>query len=743
MLKRVAKVFGISQLLIAVAIIALEIFNIPDSLEVKMDTPALVGVQVGYQNDDGKIVYDRERPYSSFGEAGTIRVVLSTSHGLSDMAWGFKNGPCEITLNSVVVKKWLVIPLEIPFVELTTFYQPTDGMSVALAEDGSAIIKLQCDGGYFVPDKTKPLPFRICITGGFLAQIASLELLLLLISLIVLLLKIQDDKVTFKHFIWQAVAVSLLASFFFCIALPLQSYMVNRESWPFTCGELLAECIVAFFVSGVSLVAIFSALRPCFARLPMAFVWGLVLCCYLETGILSLGLPALNGDIAFFALNPSRAHADLVALCSVMALVILTYRWIRCYLHYMAIGLAVMVLASLFDVRVEEEINDCNAIVQNFCSSEDVVGSAFYSKEDNKLIFILDTVTTEVVMDILNEDIRMANVFSGFIAYTNNIGMQQMTVVGIPGIMHGKYLDVSSKMRTYESSALSDESFMKPYIDLHIPTFFMLSLTRPYNWSSEVEKTGVSTNADGSSTADVRPMKRRLSGLQAWNMMEVLRFRLTPFKFKFNVFLMTIKDWPLYEKGATEFSLFPKLAELPVREGVDQTLHVYHTAGAHAPFFTDRFGNKLPSPGLGYSGYREKAYFVINSLAKLLKDLQTRGLYDNCFIVVTSDHGGDYTQREDVVCNGVDFPRAIPYPLLMVKPRGGEGHLVFSDIPTSHSKLSSLMSSARTKQLTAQDVTDILHEDNRLFRYFISHESVHYDWKFGPDGSVTCEKIEE
>lgn len=79
----------------------------------------------------------------------------------------------------------------------------------------------------------------------------------------------------------------------------------------------------------------------------------------------------------------------------------------------------------------------------------------------------------------------------------------------------------------------------------------------------------------------------------------------------------------------------------------------------------------------------------------------------------------------------------------MVKPRGGKGHLVFSDIPTSHSQLSSLMSSACTKQPALQDVSDILHKESRLFRYFVSHESVHYDWKFGPDGAVTCEKIEE
>jgi hypothetical protein len=271
----------------------------------------------------------------------------------------------------------------------------------------------------------------------------------------------------------------------------------------------------------------------------------------------------------------------------------------------------------------------------------------------------------------------------------------------------------------------------------------MLSLTRPYNWSSEVSRTSADKPTSVSSTAKASPMMRRLSGLQAWNMMEVIRFRLTPFRFKFQVFLMTIKDWPLYEKGAVEFSLFLKLAALPERNGVKQTLHVYHTAGAHAPFFTDRFGRKLPSPALGYAGYREKAYFVLKSLASLFKELQTRGIYDNSFIVVTSDHGADYTQKDKLVCNGVEFPRAVPYPVLMVKPRGKKEPLAFSDVPTSHSKLSSLMSSARTRSLAEQEVTGILHEENRLFRYFVSHEAVHYDWKFGPDGSVICETIKE
>ena len=199
----------------------------------------------------------------------------------------------------------------------------------------------------------------------------------------------------------------------------------------------------------------------------------------------------------------------------------------------------------------------------------------------------------------------------------------------------------------------------------------------------------------------------------------------------------------MYEKGAVEFSLFPKLAALPERSGVEQTLHVYHTVGAHAPFFTDRFGRKLSSPGQGYAGYREKAYFVLKSLTNLFRELQARGIYDNSFIVVTSDHGGDYTQKDKRMCNGVEFPRAVPYPMLMVKPRGNKTPLAFSNVPTSHAKLSTLMSSSRTRSLAEQEVTSILHEENRFFRYFVSHEMIHYDWKFSPDGSMTCEMIKE
>ncbi len=99
--------------------------------------------------------------------------------------------------------------------------------------------------------------------------------------------------------------------------------------------------------------------------------------------------------------------------------------------------------------------------------------------------------------------------------------------------------------------------------------------------------------------------------------------------------------------------------------------------------------------------------------------------------------------KDKRMCNGVEFSRAVPYPMLMVKPRGNKTPLAFSNVPTSHAKLSTLMSSSRTRSLAEQEVTIILHEKNRFFRYFVPHEMIYYDWKFSPDGSMTCEMIKE
>lgn len=741
MLKRTIKTFLVSQVLLAFVLLALEGINIPDSLEVRMVTPALVGVQVGYQDDSGKVVYDRERPYSAFGEMGVTRVVLSTNHSLPEMAWGFKNGPCQIRVDSVLIKKWLLIPFEITADTLTTYYKPTDGMSVNAADKRSVTIDLKSDNGSFVPDKTKSLPMRLCITSDFLIACIAFEVFLLLISLMMAYVKVTEEKVAFKTFMVQMISISLLLSLFFCVVLPVQSYLVNQMSWPFTCRELIAECVRNFAVSLCLSAALFSVLKVGFARLPLALAWGCVFYFYLETGILSLGLHTLNGDIRDFVANTLRGRLDALVFLLIVAVVTVAYKWIKRYIHYMAIGLAIMMLASLFDVRVEEKISNDDAVVKNFCSSEELIDSAVYSSQDNKLVFILDTVTTEVVTDILNEDDGLREAFQGFIAYTNNIGMHQMTVVGIPGLMRGKYLDKSATMRSYECSALSKDSFLDSYIENEIPTFFTLGLTRTYNWSSEIARKEIRSLSKDSSHES--PLERRIAGLQAWNLREVIRFRLTPFMLKFQVLMMTFKDWPLYEKGAVEFSLFPKLAKLPVRKDVKQTLHVYHTAGAHPPYLTDRFGRKLSSPGVGYEGYREKAYSVLMSLAELFKGLQARGLYDNSLIVVTADHGGNDSRKGDVPCDGGVIPGAYPYPVLMVKPKNSTGPMTPNDTPTSHSKIASLMTTACMNSLNRQDVTNILHEDNRLYRSFVVHEDVHLDYVFQPDGTVTCKKINE
>ena len=739
MFKSVARVFGVSQLLLVVLCGLLEVANIPDSLEVKMDTAALVGVQVGYPDETGKIVYDRERPFSAFGEMGVTRVVLSTSHSLSEMAWGFKNGPCEIKLNSVIVKKWLLIPFKLPAHLLLENYTPTNGMVVGKMGDDALSIRLEKESGYFVLKKGMGIPLRIGFTKDFVLQLVGAEILLLIMSFVAVLCKLTDEKVGKKLLFSQICIVSFITACFFCFVLPMQSYLVNRMSWTFSMGSLLCFCSMWTLACFVGLAMILFILKFGFGRIPLAIILGIVFYCYLETGLLSIGLPVMNGDIGFFVTNVWRGKIDII-ICAVIVLSsVLTYKWAKHYLHFVALALAILMVASLFDVRVEEQLSQSNSVVENFCSSEELIDSAFYSGKENKLVFIVDTVTTEVVKDILDEDAEIKKAFSGFIAFTNNVGMHQMTAVGVPGIMLGYYLDTSTRMREYESSAMSTNSFMASYITDNIPTFFMFSLTRPFNWSSEKNSSRPKLASEGG--GDITPFKCRLEGLQAWNLLEVIRFRLTPFMFKWHTYLMTIKDWPLYEKGAAEFCLFPKLAKLPIKGNVDQTLHVYHTVGAHAPFFTDRYGKKLLEPGSGYEGYFEKAYFVVSNLAKLFKDLKERGVYDNSLIIFTSDHGSNFTRHNVVDEFGRTLPGSKPFPVLMVKPVGGKGDLRYSAVPTSHSKIATLIMRAQHEVLKEEDISNVLHQDNRLFRFFGKGE--HYDWVFYPDGRITFKSFAE
>ena len=116
--------------------------------------------------------------------------------------------------------------------------------------------------------------------------------------------------------------------------------------------------------------------------------------------------------------------------------------------------------------------------------------------------------------------------------------------------------------------------------------------------------------------------------------------------------------------------------------------------------------------------------------------MRKRGVYDNTFIIATTDHGCILMKTNNVM-HGAESA------MLWVKPTGEKGEYRSSSIPTSHCRIANLVNVARAKDISYADIDAILETNRRLFRakhgstwYSMGKSIYYYDWIYDSDGKL-------
>lgn len=727
--RQVVKAFVALNVLLACIPLCLNIAGIPDVLQVDSSFAGHVALQVGNVNAGGSVTFNRERPWDDRSP-----MYLPFGYDLNCLAIGFKNGPDEIDIRSIRIRKWCVWPQEIKISDFAKGYDVVGGVR-SKGQGGTFRVKIDKDGGWFVPsDRGAELWRNVLLRNPlFWCGLALFEILILLVAFLASRFGLNNDGQTWKGFLAQAFCVALAVASLFCLILPVQSYLVGKDSFDFSMGGLVSELVPFWFVTLVMLVIVLVVARMAVGRLLMAILICVAIFVYLETGILSMSYPSMDGDIRFYT-NPIRGVWNGAVLMGLFIFFLALYHWLKCHLHWIAIVLLLMSGLSLFDVKVKERVAaSVNGV--SFYDAETFLRSAVYSPKRNTLVFVLDALSTELALDIVNSDANVLNTLQGFVAYVNNVGMHNTTNRGIPGLLSGVYLDDIKNGIAYQSEIAGTNSCVWAFANLDLPAYFMVDISRNFNFSNRVNQQKVEKRKE-----DMSPLQYRMKGLQPWNLYEIVRFRSVPFMLKHAVYLMTIKSWPNYDRGAVEYALYPRLTELPFDDSADNTLHIYHTAGAHAPYTTGRNGEKLAQPRFDYVGAYDKGYYAMKNLCKLFEFYKEHGLYERSMIIITADHGSHFTKEQVCECNGRKMDGTTHLPCLMVKPVGAEGKFEVSDVPTCHKCISGLIARSATEVLSDNEIKMSLTARDRRFTYFFDATGIREDWFINDDGSViTCE----
>lgn len=525
-----------------------------------------------------------------------------------------------------------------------------------------------------------------------------------------------------------SVAVSIAVSTLICVIVPLQSYWGNRTLFDFSLGRLLMELVVvwgaATICCGLFLFAAWRFVGMWFH----AVVLAVGVCAYFESGVLSIGLPPLDGDVWLFT-DVIRKIYDAGIILVLLVLTILLSRLKRNFIFYSSLALLLLSGASFFDVKEDESLIKENEFSSGFNIKYDILNAATLSSSRNVIIFILDAMPATITSELLEEESGLRDRFDGFYVYKNNIGMHDVTRRGIPGLLTGKYLEKGVSASEYASSIYSEDSFLMPYKNLGCPIYFSVGIG-DYGFSNQnIPKSCHIDNINN--TWKGACLSRRSKEIPFLTLFEIVRFRLTPYRWKAEYLLSCHRRGNNTPNIESESLLFTTLANAKIQDVDGTNLLVFHSRGVHPPISTDRYGNKTSLNDTPI-GIREKSHYIFSLMADMFDVWRQRGVYDKTMIIVTTDHGNPILRTDEMMGQYS--------AILWIKPIESKGAVRFFNIPTSHVGISRVVTESVTRNLTEMEIERILVTHNRKFRGKPSRLSSFYDWFFDDKGNCVGKK---
>lgn len=521
-----------------------------------------------------------------------------------------------------------------------------------------------------------------------------------------------------KGMMLKTVLPALAFSLFYALVLPLSSYVANRDMFHFSLIDLLPIIICGFCVIFACAYCLSVVTEPVLNGMVPALLVALAIWGYLEIGVLSIGLPQIDGTLDQFLKPSLRKYIDLCVLCGLLLAAICLHGRMMRVIHWICFGVIVLSIASVFDANTKMVSGKSNSKFDFGRTSVgyDVVKSAVFSSVRNVIVISLDATPCDIANEIFlaNEELRKK--FVGFTIYKNNIGMHEKTIRGLPSIMTGKYLQKDDEPKAFIELFWGSDSCLNAYLGNGYSMFVNACLVGGFT-----NRRKIHTVENQVQSGCV--LFEYTSDSPYITFYDVMRFRITPYRYKLGYIINALSAGYKMKLSAAvsvgvEDDVYSMLKQSEIVDGVN-TMHYYHTGGVHLPISRGMNGEKLPQSVETIDAIKDYLTYILKVIGGFLDHLRENGIYDNSLIVITTDHG-------------ILSEALAPIPksaLLMVKPINEKSDFNVSELPTSHSRISDLLKRSATDNLTAQEIGMLLSQKERLLR--VKQKTPEKWWYFG------------
>ncbi|GAB7140224.1 hypothetical protein RsTz2092_01720 [Deferribacterales bacterium RsTz2092] len=457
--------------------------------------------------------------------------------------------------------------------------------------------------------------------------------------------------------------------------------------------ELFVGFSVLFFISKTKKTAFAVISAICLLQL-------------LEGGLLSLGLPELDGNTAAYNSLPRKVLDSLLWL-SVIATFVLCRDKIYKNSKYMLLGLSIYAVVCTADAY-RSTLNKSNNFDIGNVQCEALWKQLTLNEQNNVLMLLLDATSAEVVKDVFGEHPELAAKYNGFINFTNNLMTGGGTTEAIPSIMTGLYYDTPQLAEHINRIVNADSSLLNYFDKRKYKVVFSSMIGVCLQNIGELQQEEPSLHTHGF-------MRIRID--------RIARLMRAPYIFKRQILI----DAPSTGRGHWSFDnvsyVYPQDSRLDMTRHYLEvnavsdipTFQYVHFMGGHSPLIAndDCSADMKRHKDGNYSNYYTQVYCSLKGTADILQVLKDKGVYDNSTLVLLGDHGSinkpNRTQKLG------DFYSSPVTPFLMLKPRGNKSPLRNDRTPTSNIMVNTFLKKYADSgySMAERDIVKLLHQDVR------------------------------
>lgn len=307
-----------------------------------------------------------------------------------------------------------------------------------------------------------------------------------------------------------------------------------------------------------------------------------------------------------------------------------------------------------------------------------------FSSVSNLVHLLPDGFQGDTVRQALEEDPRLAARFEGFTLFTDHLGRYPGTAPSLYSMLTGKafplekgfdysWVGPETKKLSYQAELARSgyQVDLVPISNYICPENVDSCHPRPF------KNHGYSRHRD----RDISHSLRLLG--------DMTLFRLSPLYLKEKIYDRGY--WLLSDIASDEDSPKPD----PILREWTENIHVvddrpvykwYHYIGTHVPPRWDASCDLRRHLEPVRDNYLAQAHCILNGIADFIDRLKAEGIYEQTAMIISGDHGHN-TVPADQVSPAANYSMYQPLlgtgrPALLVKARGSDGPLVFSDKPT-------------------------------------------------------------